>query len=61
MSDNSRLQPTYGATDNLHSDDVAPGDCIKGEVTFEVPVGQQPTAVLFDYSGVGHGRWTMGP
>jgi hypothetical protein len=58
-ADNSRIQPSYGVADQLNSDQVAPGDCTRGEVPFQVPVGQKVIAVLFNYAGIGYGRWTV--
>lgn len=52
MPDNTRLQSGVPAKEPaLNSGAQAPGDCIRGWVTFEVPTGAKPAAVIFDELG----------
>jgi hypothetical protein len=57
----TRVQPSADAADQLNYNQLAPGDCTRGDATFEVPTDQHATAVLFNYSGIGNGRWNIGP
>lgn len=50
MSDNSRVEPTYGiAEPDLNDTPLLPGDCVHGWVTFEAP--QNLTAKEARYTG----------
>lgn len=55
MADNTRLEPTIGVREPaLDYADVLPGDCLRGWVTFQVPNGSGPAAVM--YEGAGYPR-----
>lgn len=47
MPDNTRQQASYGgaAEPQLEGGDVYQGDCIRGFVSFDVPIGVRPVAV----------------
>lgn len=48
MPDNTRLQPSFGGPEPaLNHGNLLAGDCLRGYVTFEVPQGQSPKAVLY--------------
>ena len=53
MADNTRAEPTFlpVKTPELHSGAQAPGDCIRGNVGFEVPSAAKPIAVVFTSFG----------
>ncbi len=47
MPDNTRLQSTVPAVDPaLNAVNLSAGDCVRGNVTFEVPQGQTPSYVV---------------
>ena len=53
MPDNTRADATFlpVKTPELRSGAQAPGDCIRGNVAFEVPTGVKPVAVVFSNFG----------
>lgn len=49
MPDNTRLSATPGWREpSLNATTLVAGDCVRGWVTFEVPVGQLPATVNFE-------------
>lgn len=51
MPDNTRLQQFGGWKEPaLHSTKLAPTDCVRGWVTFEVPLNTKPAFVIFEGS-----------
>jgi len=59
-SDNARLrgstrggQPPFGATD------IAPGDCVRGYITYEIPQEAAPTYVHYDGPQNEMARWEV--
>ena len=60
MPDNSRVNSGISALDpSLHAASLAPGDCARGYVTFEIPQGQAPNFVLFDQSNAPPVKWSV--
>lgn len=60
MPDNTRADATFQPVKGpeLRSGAQAPGDCIRGNVAFEVPAGTKPVAVVF--SGFGTSvKWNI--
>jgi hypothetical protein len=48
MPDHTRLQIDFGVKDPaLQGTTLAPGDCVRGWVVFDVPVGQKPSYLVF--------------
>ncbi len=60
MPDNTRVETGFGGAKepDLHAGTQVAGDCIRGFVTFEVPVGVTPVAVVFDTFGT-VGKWAI--
>lgn len=60
MPDNSRLQPTIAVREPaLNSTDLAQDECVRGWVSWEVPAGVRPVAVLDKQTGPPNIRWTV--
>jgi len=59
MPDNRQYASTYGGRDpDLGSGDIPPsGGCKRGFVTLQLPAGQRPSFVLWDYPGTEQARW----
>ena len=60
--DNRRYRTTFQRLRNptLSSGDIAPGaGCVRGWVTFELPVGQRPTSLVHDYFGSVVTHWFL--
>jgi hypothetical protein len=53
LDDNTRAERSIAShKPELHSTTVAPGDCLRGFVTYDVPNGRTPTMVMSeDFSG----------
>jgi hypothetical protein len=52
MPDNTRSESTMPAAEpELNHTELAPGECVRGYVTFEVPQGQTPIAIYFKPMG----------
>jgi len=47
-------QPPFGATDN-----IAPGDCVRGYITYEIPQEATPTYVHYDGPQDERARWEV--
>ena len=60
MPDNTRSESTMPAAEpELNHTDLAPGECVRGFVTFEVPQGQTPVAIHFRPIGGESARWNL--
>jgi hypothetical protein len=60
MPDNTRIPPGVPAINPvLPATNLPAGECVRGNVTFEVPEGQTPTYVVLD-SGIPPARWAIG-
>ncbi len=61
-ADNRRYDASFGAREpTLGSGDLPAGSgCVRGWVSFEVPQGQRPTTLLWDYFGWEQSRWAIG-
>lgn len=53
MPDNTRVDATFQTVKSpgLNASAMAPGDCIRGNVAFEVPTAAKPVAVVFGAFG----------
>jgi hypothetical protein len=61
-ADNRRWDNGFGVDTNpdLGSGDLpANGGCVRGFVGFELPAGQRPVSVVFDYPGFEQARWMV--
>jgi len=59
MSDSTRIETAIvGRDPSLHSAPLQANDCIRGWVTFEVPAGQRPVAVVYT-SGRNSAKWVV--
>ena len=60
--DNRVYDASIGARDPSLSSGTIPagGGCVRGWVTFEIPVGQRPTYILWQYGGQELVKWTVG-
>ena len=60
MPDNTRLTASFGAAaePSLEFTDVYQGDCVRGFVAYDVPVGQRPVVVR-DTNATPPLRWTV--
>ncbi len=60
MPDNTRLQPTVPAIDPiLPATDLLPGECVRGNVTFEVPQEATPDHVVFEKMSGETAKWAI--
>jgi hypothetical protein len=60
MSDNTKADAALGDVDGqIDSSTVAPGDCVRGKVGFEVPAGKQPVSILFQPFGATALKWSI--
>ncbi len=60
MPDNTRSESTMPAAEpELNHTELAPGECVRGYVTFEVPQGQTPIAIYFKPMGGESARWNI--
>lgn len=49
MPDNTRVKPNISEWEPaLHQQELSPGDCVRGFVTYQVPIGQAPKYIHFD-------------
>lgn len=59
MPDNSRLQPSHARSEPaLNAADIAEGQCVRGWVSWEVPAGVRPRAVVNTATGPPNLEWT---
>jgi hypothetical protein len=60
MPDNTRREAAFPVAEPpLNHTDLAPGECVRGWVTFEVPQGQKPNAIYFKPMGGESARWNI--
>jgi hypothetical protein len=52
MPDNTRRNTTFAKDPALNFTNLAANDCVRGWVSFEVPVGQRPAYVVYDDGGL---------
>jgi hypothetical protein len=62
MADNTRLQPTYGGPGPmLNSTTLAAGDCVRGWISYNVPVGGHPAFLVYGQAfGSESIKWALG-
>jgi hypothetical protein len=59
MPDNTRIRPAPGwFKPDLNLTQLQSGECARGNVTFEVPQGQPPSAVYYG-SGQDTAKWNV--
>jgi hypothetical protein len=52
MADNTKADPSFaGKSPELSSGDLPPGQCARGWVTFDVPVGAKPATLVLQQLG----------
>lgn len=60
MPDNTRVEAGISAREPaLHSAQLAPGDCVRGWVTFEIPKDAKPNFVIFATGLYLRARWIV--
>jgi hypothetical protein len=61
MPDDTRLQTALATAIEpaLPLSNLAPGDCVRGYVTFEPPQGESPKFVLFEQSTAPPIKWAI--
>ena len=61
MPDNTRLRAGSNVTEpQLASSPLAGGDCIRGWVSFEVPISGTPSHVVYNSVSTGAAKWRVG-
>jgi hypothetical protein len=60
MPDNTRLQPTFGAREPaLNATDVEHGQCVRGWVSWQVPIGVRPVSIVDTKTGPPAIQWQV--
>ncbi len=61
MPDNTRLQPTFGAREpGLNATNIERGQCLRGWVAWQVPVGVRPVSIIDTKTGPPSIQWRIG-